>query len=301
MASGKESYFMMWDTVFFTIVYGLVMGAIYLLIALGFSLICGVLRIFHLGYAYIFPLTVYGTWMFMRELGLGTIPSIFCMVILQFVIGYLIYRFLIRQYLHDEMTLLTALLLIALIVEQAASWRYPIQEGVYLQTTLISGIVQLGSAVIPTQLLIGAFVGILLTALFALFFIKTKAGLAIRAISQDIRSSRFIGINVEALYVFVTLIVLLPVIIGMLLVSPVWMIEPGMGWNYMTIAILIAVLGGLGNIKGTIIASFLIGVTHSAMCFVVGEPRFMNLSALVLVMVILIIRPQGLARSETLW
>jgi branched-subunit amino acid ABC-type transport system permease component len=79
------------------------------------------------------------------------------------------------------------------------------------------------------------------------------------------------------------------------------MIEPAMGWNYMTIAILIAVLGGLGNIKGTIIASFLIGVTHAVMCFVVGEPRFMNLSALVLVMVILVIRPQGLARSETLW
>jgi len=291
----------MWESVFFILIYGFIMGAIYLLVALGFSLICGVLRIFHLGYAYIFPLTIYGTWMFMRELGLGLIPSIVGMVLLQCLISFLIYRFLIKKYLDDEMTLLTALLLIALIVEQAASWRYPIQEGVFLDTTLIDGIVQLGSAVIPTQLVIGAFAGLALTAGFVLFFVKSKQGLAIRALSQSIESSRYIGIKVESLYIFMTMIVLIPVIVGMLIVSPVWMIEPAMGWNYMTIAILIAVLGGLGNIKGTIIASFLIGVTHAVMCFVVGEPRFMNLSALVLVMVILVIRPQGLARSETLW
>lgn len=291
----------MWEIVFLILVYGFIMGAIYLLIALGFSLICGVMRIFHLGYAYIFPLTIYGTWMFMRELGLSMIPSIICMVIFQLIVCYLIYKFMIKKYLHDEMTLLTALLLVALIVEQAASWRYPIQEGVYLETTLISGIVEIGSAVIPTQLLIGAIAGLVLTALFALFFIKTKLGLAVRALSQDIKSSKVVGINVESLYIFITMIVLIPVIIGMLLVSPVWMIEPGMGWHYMTIAILVSVLGGLGNIKGTIIASFLIGITHAAMCFVVGEPRFMNLSALILVMLILIVRPQGLARSESLW
>ncbi len=291
----------MWETIFFVLIYGFIMGAIYLLIALGFSLICGVLRIFHLGYAYIFPLTIYGTWMFMREWGLGLVPAIIGMVVVQFAIGIFVYRYLIRRYIGDEMTLLTALLLIALIIEQATSWRYPIQEAVYLQTTLVEGVVEIGTAVIPAQLVIAAFVGLALTALFVLFFLKTKEGLAIRALSQSIESSRFIGIKVESLYIFVSMIVLIPVIVAMLLVSPVWMIEPAMGWNYMTIAILIAVLGGLGNIKGTIMASFLIGVTHAAMCFVVGEPRFMNLSALLLVMVILVIRPQGLARSETLW
>lgn len=98
------------------------------------------------------------------------------------------------------------------------------------------------------------------------------------------------------------MIVLLPVIIGMLIVAPVWSVEPGMGWLYMTTAILVSVLGGLGNIKGTIMASFLIGFTHAIVCNVIGELyRFMNLSALILVMIALVIRPQGLARSESLW
>ena len=59
-------------------------GSLYLLISLGFSIICGVLRIFHLGYAYLFTLTVYLTWMLMKELGFGLIPALLGMVVIQF-------------------------------------------------------------------------------------------------------------------------------------------------------------------------------------------------------------------------
>ncbi len=289
------------DTILFVLIYGFLMGAVYLLIALGFSLICGVLRIFHLGYAYLFPLTIYGTWFFISELGLPLIPSIAAMVVVQLIVSYLIYAFMVKRYLDDEMTLLTGLLLVALIIDQAAAWRYPIQAGVYLHTTVMEGIAQFGLAVVPKQLVLSAVVALVMTALFALFFIKTKSGLAVRALSQDILNSRVAGLNVEKLYTLTMMLVLIPVIVATLLIAPIWTVEPAMGWQYMTTAILIAVLGGLGNIKGTIIAAFLIGFDHALICFVVGEPRFMNLSALVLVMVILIIRPQGIARSESLW
>jgi branched-chain amino acid transport system permease protein len=283
------------------VIFTLVLGSIYLLIALGFSLICGVLRIFHLGYAYIFPLTVYGTWMFMSALGWSLIPSILGMVVVQFIVSILIYKGMIKKYMYTEDVLLTALLLVALIVEQASNYFYPIQAGVYLDTTLMDGTFQLGEVVVPKQLVIGAVAGLLMTGAFVFFFVKTKTGMAIRALSQDIYSSKIVGINVETLYMFTMMIVLLPVIIGTLITAPVWQLEPQMGWMYMITAILVSVLGGLGNIKGTILASFLIGFTHAIVCFVIGEPRFMNLSALILVMVILVIRPQGLARSESLW
>jgi branched-chain amino acid transport system permease protein len=97
------------------------------------------------------------------------------------------------------------------------------------------------------------------------------------------------------------MLVVVPVIVGTLIIAPVWTIDPQMGQLYMSTAILIAVLGGLGNLKGTIMASFVIGVVHAVMCFVVGEPKFMTLSALVLVIFVLIVRPQGLTRSESLW
>jgi branched-chain amino acid transport system permease protein len=291
----------MWTYIQSVVVFTFVLGSIYLLLALGFSLICGVLRIFHLGYAYIFPLTVYGTWMFMSALGWSLIPSILGMVVVQFIVAILIYKGMVKKYLNTEDVLLTALLLVALIVEQAANYFYPLQTGVYLETTLASGIYLFGDIVVPKQLIISAVIALAMTGAFVFFFVKTKTGMAIRALSQDIYSSKIVGINVETLYMFTMMIVLLPVIIGTLLTAPVWSIEPQMGWYYMITAILVAVLGGLGNIKGTIMASFIIGFVHAIVCFVIGEPRFMNLSAFILVMVVLVIRPQGLARSESLW
>jgi branched-chain amino acid transport system permease protein len=291
----------MWDTLQVVLIYSFVLGSIYLLISLGFSIICGVLRIFHLGYAYLFTLSVYLTWMFMQELGWGLIPAIIGMVIIQFVISILIYKGIIIKYVDREEILLTGLLLFSIIVEQVVNYRYPIQAGVFVQTTLIEGSTKIGSSVISNQLLAGAGIALLLTLLFVLFFLKTKTGLAVRAISQNIYSSKIIGINVERLYIFTMMLVLVPVIAGTLIVAPVWSVEPGMGSLYMTTAILVAILGGLGNIKGTIMASFLIGITHALVSFVLKEPRFMNLSALILVMIILMARPQGIAKSEALW
>jgi branched-chain amino acid transport system permease protein len=291
----------MWETLQVVLIYTFVLGSIYLLISLGFSIICGVLRIFHLGYAYLFTLTVYLAWMFMKELGFGLVPALIAMVVIQFGISYLIYKGIIMKYMDREEIILTGLLLVSIIVEQAVNYRYPIQAGVFIQTTLVEGSSDIGSVVISNQLLVGAGIAILLTVLFVFFFLKTRTGLAIRALSQDIYSSQIIGVNVGGLYTLTMFLILIPVIVGTLIVAPVWAVDPTMGSLYFTTAILVAILGGLGNIKGTIIASYLIGFTHAAVSFVMGEPRFMNFSALVLVMIILMVRPQGIAKSEALW
>ena len=146
------------------LVFTFVMGSIYLLLALGFSLICGVLRIFHLGYAYIFPLTIYGAWMFMSALGWSLIPAILGMIAIQFIVSIVIYKGMIKRYMTTEDVLLTALLLVALIVEQAANYFYPIQAGVYLETTLAEGTYQFGDAVVPKQLIIGSLIALGTTA-----------------------------------------------------------------------------------------------------------------------------------------
>ena len=291
----------MWETLQVVLIYSFILGSIYLLISLGFSIICGVLRIFHLGYAYLFTLTVYLAWMFMKEFGFGLIPALLAMVVVQFIISYIIYKGIIMKYVAREEIILTGLLLVSTVVEQAVNYRYPIQAGVFIQTTLIEGASEFGTVVISNQLLVGAAVALLLTFLFILFFLKTRIGLAIRALSQDIYSSRLIGIHVEALYTLTMFLILIPVILGTLIVAPIWAVDPTMGSLYMTTAILVAILGGLGNIKGTIIASYLIGFTHAFVSFVLGEPRFMNFSALLLVIIILMVRPQGIAKSEALW
>ena len=283
------------------VIYGFFLGAIYLLVAMGFSIICGVLRIFHLGYAYIFPFTVYVTWFFMSELGMALGWSIAGMVILQFLLGIVIYKGLVRPYFEKEEILFTGLLLVALIVEKVCNYFYPPQAGVYIPSTIMEGSTQIGVVYMPTQFVVGGIIGLALAGLFILFFLKTRIGMGIRALSQGVQESKIVGINIEGLYYFTMVLVLVPVIVGTLIIAPVWAVEPKMGWLYLNTAILVSVIGGLGNLRGTIIAAFLLGMVHAAMCFVIGEPRLMNAAGMVLAIVVLVIRPTGLAKSETLW
>ncbi|MCX5996892.1 MAG: branched-chain amino acid ABC transporter permease [Chloroflexi bacterium] len=284
-----------------TLVYTLLLGSLYLLVSIGFSLICGVLRIFHLGYAYIFVATIYLTWLFFHTLGLPLWLSITLMVVVQAGIAIAIYKGIIAKYLKMEEKIITGLLLIAIISEQVANRWYPIQSAVNLPTTIIPGSLAVASTNISIQLLLAAAVGIVVTALFVLFFLFTKTGLAVRAISYDISSAKIMGIQVEQIYMLIMVLVLLPVIIAMLMIAPVWALDPTMGWGYMVTAILISVMGGLGNIRGTIIASYIIGFTHAFASFIIAEPRFMNLLAIAVVIVMLIVRPQGIAKTESLW
>jgi len=284
-----------------TIIYTLLLGSLYLLVALGFSLICGVLRIFHLGYAYIFVATIYLTWLFFHTLALPLWLAITLMVILQAIIAILLYKGIIARYLTMEEKIITGLLLIAMISEQAAQRWYPIQSAVFLPTTIIPGNINVGATTISYQMLIAAAVGIVVTILFVLFFLKTKTGLAVRAIAFDTTTAKIMGIEVETIYMLIMVLVLLPVIIAMLLIAPVWAVDPTMGWGYMITAILISVMGGLGNMRGTIIASYIIGFTHAFVSYVINEPRLMNLAALTVTIIMLMIRPQGIAKTESLW
>lgn len=283
------------------LVYTLLLGSLYLLVSIGFSLICGVLRIFHLGYAYIFVATIYLTWMFFHTLGLPLWLSIILMIVVQAGIAIGIYKGIVARYVKMEEKIITGLLLIAMIAQEAANKWYPVQAAVNLPTTIMPGSLVIGGTEISYQLILAAAFGIVVTVFFVLFFLKTKTGLAIRAISYDINTSKIMGIQVEQIYMFIMVVVLLPVIIAMLMIAPVWAVDPWMGWGYMTTAILISVMGGLGNIRGTIIAAFIIGLTHAFMAFVIKEPRLMNLAALVVVVIMLLFRPQGIAKTESLW
>jgi branched-chain amino acid transport system permease protein len=290
-----------------TLIYTFLLGSLYLLVSLGFSLICGVLRIFHLGYAYIFTATIYFTWMFMTLFGTPPysttvlVMAIICMLAVQAGIAIAIYRGLIVRYIRQEEIIILGLLFVAIIVEQLALRFYPIQTGVYLETTVIPGVSQIGQVTVSNQLIFAAILGIVVTGLFVLFFLKTKLGLAVRAISYDIYSSRLMGIQVQRVFMFVMVLTLIPVIAATLAIAPIWAVDPYMGWGYMSIAILVSVLGGLGNIKGTIIASYIIGFVHSIVGFVFNQPVYMGLAALVVVLVMLIVRPQGITKSETVW
>jgi branched-chain amino acid transport system permease protein len=289
------------DTIQIILVYTFVLGSLYLLISLGFSVVCGVLRVFHMGYGVTFVVAVYAMWMLMKEFHMGLVSAMIGMFIIQtlFTLG-IIYFPVVRRYIEQEELLLTSLILISLIVEETANFFYPVTAGVNIPTTILPGALKIGKASIPIQMLIASAVAVVTTMIFVLFLLKTKRGLVIRAVSQDTESAELMGANVGRVYALAMVLSVIPPTICILVIAPVWSIEPSLGLPLMMTSILVAILGGLGNIRGSIMASYIVGFLSSAVAFSIN-PRMMGLATLITVFIVLIFRPEGIAKSESLW
>ena len=283
------------------IVYTIIWGSIYLLISMGFSLICGVLRIFHLGYGATFVIAAYGTWLFMSEMELGLISSIILMLLLQVAIAILVfYKGVFERYLDEEENLLVLSMLIFLAVAHFANYLYPTTAGVNLPTALVTGMLKIGAINIAYEMIAAGVVGVVVTALFILMFLKTRTGLIIRSMSQDIYAAKLMGVGVDKMYYLAMILSIIPPTICILMIAPFWGIDPFMGAPLLMTAMLIAILGGLGNLKGNIIASYLIAFIHFSVSFL-WAPRFMGLAALVVTLIFLIVKRGGLVAGETIW
>jgi branched-chain amino acid transport system permease protein len=283
------------------LIYTLIWGSIYLLISLGFSLVCGVLRIFHLGYGATFVLAAYAVWTFMEEANLGLIPSILLMVLVQIGFSLVVfYRGIFQRYLDQEEILLTLSILIFVALTHLANFLFPVTAGVSIPTTIIDDTLVIGKVRISYQMILAALAGILVTALYVLGFLKTRSGLIIRAISQNLPAALLMGASVDRMYYLAMILSVLPPTICMMMIAPFWGVDPFMGSPLLMTAMLIAILGGLGNLKGSIVASYLIGFIHSSVSFLYVS-RFMGLAALVFTLGVMIYRRGGLFAGETLW
>jgi branched-chain amino acid transport system permease protein len=289
------------ETLLQIIIYTFIWGSIYLLIALGFSLICGVLRIFHLGYGVTFILAAYAVWAFMENVGLGLIPSILLMFLVQFAFALLVfYKGVFERYLEEEEVLLTLTVLIFVAVTHLANYLYPVTDGVSIPTTIIDNVLTIGNITIAYQMIAAAIVGIVVTAIYVLWFLKTRIGLIIRAISQNLPAALLMGVSVNRMYYLAMILSVIPPTICMLVIAPFWGVDPFMGSPLLMTAMLIAILGGLGNLKGSIVASYLIGFIHATVSFVYVS-RFMGLAALIVTLAVMIYRRGGIFAGETLW
>ncbi|MEM0214539.1 MAG: branched-chain amino acid ABC transporter permease [Archaeoglobaceae archaeon] len=290
----------MLDVLSLILAYTFVNGSMYLGMALGFTITTGVLRVFNLAYGAIFLIAVYGTWMFWNDIGLGLLESILLSIVLVAAFTYVVYRAVILKFAALEDYMLAALVAVFVIVEELIGYAYPEIVGVYIPTTIYNELVPFGEANVPGQYVVTALVSLGLLAIYLIFFTKTKNGFIMRAISQDMFASKLVGVNFNRTFALAMVIASIPPAIVMLLISPIWALNPYIGWTVFTIAILVAVLGGLGNLKGSIMAAYIIGFIQAIVGFLL-DPRLMLLVALVVVMIVLVIRPKGLARAETIW
>jgi len=283
---------------------GLTLGAIYALIALGYTMIYGVLRFINFAHGDVFMVGAYvgffvfpslATW-----LGEGYLTALLVLVgamlacgLLGVVIEYLAYRPLRGR---PKLTVLITAIGVSLFIEYTA--QLPIAFGADYRTypTLISnttvatvGQVQIGSV---AMILLATAIGLM--AALRLIVMRTKIGTALRAVSMNIQAAALMGINTNRVISFTFFVGSALAGAGATLYAISYpKIDPLMGIMPGLKAFVAAVLGGIGNIPGATLGGFLIGILETLTAGYV-DPNFRDAIVFAVLIVILILKPSGL-------
>ena len=274
---------------------GLVWGCTYAMMALGLTLVYGLLRILHVAQATVFTLGAYVGLLVANHSGSLTLGFIAAAVSAG-VLGPLIYR-LIYQPILDKPPFVALVASIGVLIAMEDGFRllfgpYGLSFARNAWFTTAYSFAGMSINLVQIWMVVAAVV--LLTA-FWLFATRTRAGVAWRATVSDPAIAESFGVNVIGVrYLNFLIASLLAGVAGMLLGLLNNLVEPGMGGLISYKGLAIIVLGGLGNVPGTLVASLAIGVVESFGTVFLDKLMDRDAIAFLFLIVVLMLRPQGL-------
>jgi branched-chain amino acid transport system permease protein len=285
------------QTVYSIILLGLTIGAIYALIAIGLNLIWGTMRLLNIGHGDIIMLGGYAAFWLFTLMGISPLIAALAAIASCAILGFIVYKGLYASSLKKVRALESlegnSLLIffgILIIIENVAVllW-HPDYRG---YTYLSEGIPILG---VPISLnrLIASIVAIAVCLGFYVFLRTTLFGKAIRALIQNKDASQIVGINTNNIYIFCFCSAFGMAGLAGALISMFYTISPFMGLSYSMLAFVVVILGGLGNILGSLLAGLLIGVVTTA-GVAMTTPGFQFIIQYLLFIIVIIFLPQGL-------
>jgi branched-chain amino acid transport system permease protein len=275
------------------VVWGVMSGAIYAMLALGFTFMFGVARVINLAQGAFFMVSAYFMYIFISLLQLNIPLSIALTIILAGAIGVVAYQLLIRRIEEYHATVILITLAIALVLQEVIllifGGFYRSAEPFIPGTTILLGIDILNQYLLTLGVVSVCLVGT------GVFLYKTKTGLAIRSVAQDREIANVMGINVGRVYLIAMGLGAALAGIAGALIAPIYTLSPGMGWHPLVMMLAVVVLGGLGSIKGSVSGAFILALVEAAVVFLLPMGSFLKGAvALAIVIAVLLIRPEGL-------
>ena len=276
---------------------GLFLGAIYVNIAVGFSLAWGVMDVINVTHGTLIVIGAYVTFFLFKTVGLDPFLTIPASMAILFCIGYVSQKYLLNFVVKIGifMSLVLTFGLDLVFINSVLL----IFTGDYRSVTpAYSGtFFEVGKITIPYVRLATLVICILLTVLLQLFMTRTRTGQAIRATSQNRQAAEMIGVNVARIYsITLGISAALAGACGSL-ISIVQSFTPFEGGFFIMKAFIICVLGGLGNISGAIIGGLLLGIVETMGARVLGTGFQEAISAIIMILV-LIFLPKGIVGSK---
>ncbi len=280
-----------WDLIGMQAFTGLALGAVYVLLAIGLSLIFGMLTVVNFAHGAFYMLGAYAG-LFTLSLGGNFWICLVAVPLLVGGIGLVVERFLIRPLYGrgiDYPLLLTFGL--SYIVVELVRIAYGKNGFPFDTPELLQGAVNIGVGYFPLYRLfvIGA-TAVILAALWV-FLEKTSYGLIIRAGALDPQIVQVLGVNVGRVWLLVFGIGTAIAALAGLLAAPLQGVSPEMGGTMLAEAFVVTVVGGMGSLLGAVIAGMLVGIVVSFTSLF--APEMAKVSIFALMAIVLLIRPQG--------
>jgi branched-chain amino acid transport system permease protein len=281
------------DILFASVLNGLTTGAVYALVALGLTLIYGVLHIINFAHGAALMVALYGVYGLKVAWGIDPYLALPIMVPAMFALGYALQRGVINRASHgkDENILLVTLGL-AIVLENLALMAFK-SDTRTIDTAYTLATVAIGPAFIALPKVVAFFGALLASALMLLVVAHTDQGRAIRAVAKERTGAKLMGIDVEHVYAMSFGIGLACLGAAACFLLPAYYVNPQVGSGFVLVAFTIVVLGGMGSFAGALVGGLLIGVVESLGGLYFGE-SLGQLGIFAIFIAVLLFRPTGL-------
>ena len=277
---------------------GLVHAAVLSLIALGLSLVFGVMRIVNVAHGEFFMLGAILTWwvsnFFMGNPGLGFLLALLIVPLVVGIIAMFSDLLILRHLKYDPEVTIIATIGILYIIQQFALMTFgpdarPVEQPFNIRLDLY----WFGFSAYKFFVIFSAII-----LLFCVWLVmaKTKFGLILRATQLDSEIAQAFGIPISTVYSLVFGVGAAIAAVGAVLIVPIQQAHYLMGGEPLLLAFIVVIIGGLGSLKGTVVAAMLIGISDGIIS-VFFSPNLAKILATLLVVVVLLIRPNGLFRT----
>jgi branched-chain amino acid transport system permease protein len=270
---------------------GLVLGALYVLMALGLSIIFGMIGVINFAHGALFTLGAYMAYQVQGALGFA--GALVVAPVLVGILGMLLEATLLRRlYLEDPLQGLLLTFGLAMVLEQGIRMVWGLSPKQFNVPSGLAGALSLADLTYSKYRTFILVTVVVLIVGLVLFLQKTPIGTIVRAGSRDPMMVRLLGISLTPVLTLVFGLGTALAAIAGVLSAPLAGVQPAMGVNVGTAAFVVVTIGGLGSFAGAVISGLLVGQVVSFSIYV--QPRVAEASMYVLMAVILLLRPRGL-------
>lgn len=275
------------------IITGLIHGSTYALLAIGFSLIFGVARIVNIAHTAFYMVASYCIYFVTHKLGYHPVLGMLVAVPVVTLLGVISYKLFIDPIREHEAAVLIGTIALAIVLQEGM---LIIFTGDYLSVpALIGGYFTIFDVKVFYQQLITFVAALVVLGALRLLLMNTKLGLAIRSTAEDREVANLMGMNESRVAMMtVGISIALAGFTGAVIV-PLTIVEPFMWMHPLIMMMAVVVLGGLGSIKGSFVAAYILGFAEALVVFLIPMGAFLKGSvALSIMILVLLIRPEGL-------